>query len=57
MLKSFVVYLGGNYDRSIAGVESRADKISQRVKERIALLIEVNDMLALNGTVEMLLED
>ena len=51
MLKSFAVYLGGNDDRSIAGAESGTDKVTQRFKERIALLIEVNDMLTLKRTV------
>jgi hypothetical protein len=50
------VYLGGKDDRSIAGVESRTDKVTQRIEKRIALLIEVNNMLALKGTVGSRLE-
>ena len=40
------MHLGGNNDRSMACTESGADKTAECFKERIALLIKVNYMLA-----------
>jgi hypothetical protein len=51
-----MVNLGGNDNRSSAGAESRADKVAQHFEERIALLIEVNNMVASKLTVSLSLK-
>jgi hypothetical protein len=48
------MHLGGNDDRCTPGAQGTADKVTQGFKQGIALLIEVDNMVALERTARLL---